>query len=251
MLTWDHNILFKPQKAYRVRWNMNTDTPLPQEEPGGQNPPDGAIIDYYLEHPAQLIQLDILNQQSEVIRHYSNQDTLYKIPKVNIPLYWIRPQNILSGKSGAHRFLWDMHYQPRNVSPSYPIAAIYNNTAPDESSPWVMPGDYTVRLTVDGKVLTQKINVVMDPRVKTSLKDLQKQHDLSLICYKNTLTCQNILKQGKLESKIDNQLNQFIGDFTRFQNVLQDCDLIPTQHVIDAVKKTDLEFQKFRMANQK
>lgn len=250
-MTLDHNILFKPQKAFRVRWNMNTDTPLPQEEPGGQNPPDGAIIDYYLEHPAQLIQLDILNQQSEVIRHYSNQDTLYKIPKVNIPLYWIRPQHILSGKSGAHRFLWDMHYQPRNVSPSFPIAAIYNNTAPEETSPWVMPGGYTIRLTIDGKILTQKIQVLMDPRVKTSLKDLQKQHDLSLICYHNTITCHDILNHGKLQSVEENQVNQFIGVFTRLHNVLQDSDMIPSQHVSDAVKKSDLEFQKFRLTNHK
>lgn len=73
----------------------------------------------------------------------------------------------------------------------------------------------------------------------------------SLICYQNTISCQDILKSGKLESAKANQLNQFIGVFTRLQNVLQDSDMIPTQHVIDAVKKTDLEFQKFRMANHK
>src|ERR1044072_9428744 len=42
--------LFRPQLAYRVRWNVNTDTPLPPEEPAGQNPPDGAILNYYRKH---------------------------------------------------------------------------------------------------------------------------------------------------------------------------------------------------------
>ncbi len=44
-------VFFKPQTAIRVRWNMWTDTPLPQEEPAGQNPPDGAIFMYILNIP--------------------------------------------------------------------------------------------------------------------------------------------------------------------------------------------------------
>ena len=40
--------LFQPQQAWRFRWNKNTDTPLPPDEPAGQNPPDGAIINYWL-----------------------------------------------------------------------------------------------------------------------------------------------------------------------------------------------------------
>src|SRR5207237_10190334 len=42
------NLLFKPQTALRVRSNVNTDTPLPPDEPAGENPPDGAMIDYFL-----------------------------------------------------------------------------------------------------------------------------------------------------------------------------------------------------------
>ena len=41
-------MLFKPTTAWRVRWNTSSDMPWPKEEPTGQNPPDGAIIDYYL-----------------------------------------------------------------------------------------------------------------------------------------------------------------------------------------------------------
>src|SRR5438105_10596354 len=52
-------ILFKPQVATRVRWDMWTDTPLPQEEPAGQNPPDGAVIDYYLNEAAKEVSLTI------------------------------------------------------------------------------------------------------------------------------------------------------------------------------------------------
>src|SRR5207249_12159111 len=44
--------LYRPAPAVRVRWNGNTDTPLPPDEPAGRNPPDGAMLDYYLARPA-------------------------------------------------------------------------------------------------------------------------------------------------------------------------------------------------------
>jgi hypothetical protein len=75
---------------------MWPDTPLPQEEPAGQNPPDGAAIDYYLSEDAKDVSLTITDSKGNLIRHFSNHDTMYKIPALNIPLYWIRPQQILS-----------------------------------------------------------------------------------------------------------------------------------------------------------
>lgn len=177
-------VLYKPEAAIRVRWDMNTDTPLPQEEPAGDNPPDGAIIDYYLKNDAGgAVTLEILDGAGRVVRHYSSTDTLYAVPDVNIPTYWIRPQQLLSAKAGAHRFIWDLHYQPLNVPASYPIAAVYANTAPEPTSPWVLPGSYTVRLSVNGKTYTQPLVIHMDPRVKTSAAALQQQFTLSLEAY--------------------------------------------------------------------
>jgi hypothetical protein len=189
-------ILYKPQTATRIRWSMYPDTPLPQEEPAGQNPPDGAVIDIYLkEKVSSEIMLDIIDEKGKTVRHFSSDDTLYKIPPVNIPLYWIRPQQILSIKAGSQRFLWDMRYEPLDVPPSYPISAIYGNTAPAPTSPWAMPGNYTVRLTVNGQTISQPFSLRMDPRVKTSLSDLQKQYDLSVICYEGRKQTMQILEQ--------------------------------------------------------
>lgn len=178
-------VLYKPQTAVRVRWNMNPDTPLPQEEPAGQNPPDGAVIDYNLDNKAAAVTLEISDAAGNVVRKYNSSDTPYAVPAVNIPLYWLRPQQSLSAAKGAHRFLWDMHYTPLNVPPSHPIAAVYQNTAPAFTSPWVMPGTYTIKLTVDGKSYMQQLTVKMDPRVKTGNNALQLQHDLSIQCYQN------------------------------------------------------------------
>jgi len=153
---------------------MNTDTPFPQEEPGGQNPPEGALINYYLaEDAAGEVVLEVLDAAGKRVIRYSSKDQPYAIPDLNIPLYWIRPQQLLSSKAGSHRFVWDLHYTPLREPVSFPMAAIYQNTAPDKTSPWVMPGNYTIRLTVNGKTMSQPLVVKMDPRVKTSPVDLK------------------------------------------------------------------------------
>ncbi|HTB31058.1 MAG TPA: glycoside hydrolase, partial [Bacteroidia bacterium] len=194
--------LYQPEPAYRVRWDMWPDTPLPADEPAGKNPPDGAIIDYYIspQNPkgasngssqipirglgqTDTVSLTIYDSLGNLIRRYTSKDSINKIPDVNIPLYWVRPQQILSADSGSHRFLWDMHYTPLNVPPNYPISAITGETPPAASSPWVMPGTYTVKLTVTGKVYSQQLIIKMDPRVKASTFALTEQHDYSMVCY--------------------------------------------------------------------
>ena len=224
--------LFKPQTATRVRWNMNTDTPLPPEEPAGENPPDGAMIDYAIgENSTAPIELTIIDSKGNIVRKFSSNDTLYKIPEVNIPLYWIRPQQLLSKTIGAHRFLWDMKYNPINEPAAYPMGAIKNNTAPDATAPWVMPGMYRVQLTVNGKIQEQTMEVKMDPRVKTSMKDLQRQHDLSMICYKGKQLAHD--KFPAIERKF-NQLFQ----------VLESTEMSPTSTIEKAVIDTQIEFEK-------
>jgi len=258
-------VLFKPASAYRVRWNMNTDTPLPQEEPAGQNPPDGAIIDYYLPANSNNVMLEVIDAKGNKVAVFSNRDTLYKVSAVNIPLYWIRPQQILSAQKGAHRFVWDLHYQSLNVPPSYPIAAVYHNTAPNPTSPWVMPGTYTIKLSVDGKAFTRQLAIKMDPRVKTSVKDLQAQHDFSLQAYNNRKQTLQIIDQismvkektkdkatidslNKLQNGIrgsqETGFTQLSTTFASLHDLLQDSDMPPTTQMISAMKETNAVFQK-------
>ena len=225
--------LYKPQQAIRVRWNMNTDTPLPPEEPAGENPPDGAVIDYYLNNNEEVVQLDIFNDKGALVRSFSNMDTLYNIPDVNIPLYWIRPQQILSAKQGAHRFLWDMKYNPLNVPVEYPMTAVIHNTAPVATAPWVMPGNYTVKLTVKGKVYTQNLAIKMDPRVKTPIAQLQKQHDLSVICY-----------EGRKKSMVN--FPEIARKFNTLFEILVHTDMPPTQQTEKAVLETQQALLKLK-----
>ena len=175
-------VLFAPQVAMRVRWDTNTDTPLPPDEPGGENPPDGAIIDYALKSDAVgPVTLEVLDSAGNPVRRYASDDPVEPPdPMLTIPTYWVRPPQVLSAAAGMHRFLWDMHYQPMPGARSgYSMAAIYRNTGPSPTSLWAMPGAYTLKLTVGGKSSTQPLTVKMDPRVTTSPADLLQQFKLS------------------------------------------------------------------------
>ena len=199
--------LFRPQVAYRVRWNQNPDTPLPPDEPTGKNPPDGAIIDYHLKSPGQgPVTLDILDGQEKLIRRYASTDKPEPVAEkeLDIPTYWIRPTPILSADAGPHRFIWDLHYPPPSGSArTYPISAIIHDTPSEPQGPWVLPGTYTVRLTVNGQTYSQPLVVKMDPRIKTPLTGLEKQFALSLQCY---LGMQEIHGTSEAARKLREQL---------------------------------------------
>ena len=175
--------LFKPETAYRVRRDTNTDTPLPADEPAGENPPDGAIIDYYLDKPASgPVTLEILDSQGKLARRYASTDqpdvTKEELRKQLIPLYWIRMPRILSTSAGMHRWVWDLRYPaPLADRHGYPIAAVPHDTPRTPFGPLALPGQYTVRLIADGKTFTAPLFVKMDPRVTTPPAGLARQFE--------------------------------------------------------------------------
>jgi photosystem II stability/assembly factor-like uncharacterized protein len=175
--------LFAPQVTYRSRRNNNTDTPLPPEEPAGQNPPDGAMLDYFLKTASSApITLEIIEASSgRVVRHFSSADTPDPVDakKLNVPTYWVRPSRTLPAAPGMHRFVWDLTYPaPEVLSRDYPISAIYHDTPRYPLGATVLPGQYSVTLTANGKRYTQPLTIRMDPRVKTLPEDLSRQFEL-------------------------------------------------------------------------
>ena len=190
--------LFRPQTAMRVRWDTNTDTPIPPDEGTAQNPPDGAIVDYYVgDGSSGPVTLEFSDAAGKLVRRYSSDDPAEQPdPMLAIPRYWPRPPQSLANTPGVHRFVWDLHLAPvPGVRATYPIAAVAHNTAPEPTSPWVLPGVYTVKLTAAGKSYTQKLTVRMDPRVHTALAALTEQFALSKQLYDDELTCEKILDE--------------------------------------------------------
>jgi hypothetical protein len=260
--------LFRPSAAYRVRRSENTDTPLPPEEPAGQNPPDGAIIYYYLKSAATApVTLEVFDAAKKLVRRYSSDDKPEPIdPAVNVPTYWIRPAQSLQSDAGMHRFVWDLHYPPPDaLQHEYPISAIYRDTPLYPLGASAMPGQYTVKLTIAGKSYTQPLTVKMDPRVKTPpaglLEEFTLATRLTAMMHQDYQALQEIRElQSKLQSQDSElakqaaalvgvggrraaqsdeegggSLSQLNGELASVFEVVEGADATPTTQAVAAV----------------
>ena len=176
--------LFRPRLTWRFRRSTNTDTPLPPEEPQGQNPPYGAIIYYSLgAQPSGPVTLEILDAQGKLVRRYSSAHppTAPDMSHFAVAPYWAAPPQALSAAPGMHRFVWDLHYPtPKSVAPDFPIAAVPHETPLGPRGPLAAPGEYTVRLSVDGQSQSQSFALKIDPRITTPQAGLVAQTSLGL-----------------------------------------------------------------------
>jgi photosystem II stability/assembly factor-like uncharacterized protein len=179
--------LVKPAPAVRVRFGMNDPTPWPPEVPAGENPPPGAMLDYFLGADASgPVTIDILDGAGRPVRTYSSADPARSpdpaidpvaydricrdnptAPDCGLPLYWPAPQMVVSAKAGMHRVSWDLRLQPLSDAAGRGGNAVPHRTYPAVNAPWAPPGSYVVRLTVDGKSYAQPLTLHLDPRVKT------------------------------------------------------------------------------------
>ena len=201
-------LLFKPAVALRIRAATNDPTPWPPEVPAGENPLSGAIIDYALPSDASgPVRLEILDAGGKLVRSYSSADALTvpdpatdpagydrlcqqtpSLPDCALPLYWPAPRMTLSTRSGMHRFSWDMRYDPITKdsvqgSDDDATGAVPHHTYPMVNAPWAPPGNYTVRLTADGRSSTQPLTLRLDPRVRTPAAALARVASLTRDLY--------------------------------------------------------------------
>jgi photosystem II stability/assembly factor-like uncharacterized protein len=170
--------LFQPQTATRMRPGSARGMPFPPELPAGQNPPDGAIVDYYLKTaPQGDVTLEILDSQGKLVRSYSSagRPAVPKPTSLPFTYSWVKPPEGLAKTPGMHRFVWDIHYASLPGAP-----AGFGGFRRRSGGPWAVPGQYQVRLTVNGQAYTQPLTVRMDPRSPASQADLQKQFDLAM-----------------------------------------------------------------------
>lgn len=205
LATSQQTALFAPQVATRVKRSFHTDTPFPPEEPAGQNPPDGAVINYYLSSPSvSPLVLEITDAAGNLIRRFTSADKPLPVDmsKVNPPDYWVRPFQPLKNAAGMQRFVWDLKY-PNPPSDNYdlPISAIYRDTPFVPEGPAVLPGIYSMKLIVDGRAYTQKLTVRMDPRVKTSAAGLRQQYDMSLRAYRGMQRSAELMRSADAQQK--------------------------------------------------
>jgi photosystem II stability/assembly factor-like uncharacterized protein len=175
--------LFLPAKAVRVHPDNNKDTPLPPETPAGENPPSGAIIDYWLAAGTSgPVTLQILDGSGQVVKSYSSaQPPEHLKADRYFAKAWVSPPEIFSGAPGMHRFVWNLRYErPDSIGYGYSIAAVWGHGTPVEpEGPFALPGNYTVVLEAGGQRYTAPLTVTEDPRVAANADDLKTELALS------------------------------------------------------------------------
>jgi len=181
--------LYRPERAIRIRWDNIQDTPLPPEVPAGENPPEGAIIDYRLAAPAHSVTLSMYDSANHLVRSYSSAAPPADTSPPNIPTYWFAPLVVLPTTPGMHRIAWDLREPPPEALNYGYYGTLLDYTEytlnthsvlgatprREPTGPLVAPGRYRVELDVDGKSLTQPLEVMNDPRVPISTQALVTQ----------------------------------------------------------------------------
>jgi photosystem II stability/assembly factor-like uncharacterized protein len=155
--------LFKPAAAIILPTPTDDGTPTQKDEAWAENPPTGAIIDYYLKLGATgPVVLEILDGTGSAVRRYASTDPVAPIDPNTLVTnaVWQRPQESLATSAGMHRFVWDFRPQP----PSGGRGGRGGGGGGRGGAAPVTPATYSVKLTVNGQSYTQPLIVKPDPR---------------------------------------------------------------------------------------
>jgi hypothetical protein len=170
--------LFEPAEAIRMHAGTDYASPMPRDEALAENPPVGAMIDYYLKSaaPGPVI-IEILDAKGQVVRRYSSEDhpPPVKPETLEFPASWRPVPETVSTAAGMHRWIWDLHYAPAASGSRFGEDDFV--FGPDGVT--ALPSTYTVRMTVAGQTYSQPLTVKMDPRIKTPAADLRQQFELA------------------------------------------------------------------------
>jgi len=150
--------LFRPADAINFIQGDDNGTPFQRDEPQAQNPPDGAVLDFYLKAAAPMT-LEILDATGKVLRKWPAESPTAtaargRLPRVS-PLWQPVPE-VFATAAGMHRVVW------RPVAPSPPATP---GAGPRRGAGERLTGTFTARLTVNGRVSNQTFTVRPDPRV--------------------------------------------------------------------------------------
>jgi photosystem II stability/assembly factor-like uncharacterized protein len=167
--------LFEPRPAIRLNPAPFQGTPDPKDEPIAENPPAGAILDYWLRADAPSpVAIEVRDARGELVRRFAGDDPVVPLDlqRIQITPDWVAVPQPPSGRAGMHRLLWDLRY-------AAPPGLRRQNRLTAEPGVWAPPGRYTVRLTAGGRTSTQPLVVSKDPRVPASDADLAAQFELA------------------------------------------------------------------------
>ncbi len=178
--------LYRPATAVRVDNAGFMGTPLPPEEPTAENAPDGAMIDYFIGQSPAHMKLEIVDKQGNLVRSFSSEAAPQQHPPLPIAERWVPKPQILEKSVGMHRLVWNLDWGAEPLE-------VFEEEHAALRGPRATPGDYEVRLTADGKTLTQPLHVTMDPRSTATPHQLEQQLKLGHQIFAEALESRKVL----------------------------------------------------------
>ena len=184
--------LYQPATAIRIDNDVFLGSPLPPEEPTANNPPDGAIVDYYLPAAAKSVTLEIYDPVGKLVRRYtSGARKEAPHPPLAIAERWIPKPAVLENAAGAHRFVWDLRWASAGAN-----AAIEEEEGRGvPRGPRAVPGEYQLKLIVDGTAFNQPLKLEMDPRSHATVAELDEQLRVGLEIFSEVQNARKTLAQ--------------------------------------------------------
>jgi photosystem II stability/assembly factor-like uncharacterized protein len=182
-------LLYRPAIAMRIDNDGFPGTPIPPEEPTAENPPNGAIIDYVLKSPAENVKLEIIDTKRNLTSIFLSTDRPeVKRPPVPIAERWFPKPQVLSKSPGMHRFVWDLTWGTGGEEEN-------ENDYGRPRGPRAVPGNYEVRLTVDGRTWSQPLTIRMDPRSSATSEELGQQLKLGRKIFTEAMSGRRMLAE--------------------------------------------------------
>jgi photosystem II stability/assembly factor-like uncharacterized protein len=188
--------LYKPQTTIRIDSDAWSGTPLPPEEPTAENPPNGAILDYYLPASAHTVDIRIYNARHELVRKFASASAPeHGESRTSMPIAerWFPKPQQLQTTPGMHRLVWNLAWGSTGVA---------DTDEPDDGEgdiprgPRVAPGKYTAELEADGKKLPpETLTIIKDPRSPATQPELDEQFKISYTIFLDSLSARRALAE--------------------------------------------------------
>jgi photosystem II stability/assembly factor-like uncharacterized protein len=196
-------VLFKPKDTYRFAGGRGFGGGRGGGAAMGQNPPSGSVIYYNFDAKPKEASLEFLDSKGGLIRKFTNHAPKQEevlagsVEEEDLAARFAGPTSIPAEK-GMNKFTWDLHYEDAKRFPGMIL------WAGSTRGPIIIPGTYTVKLTVDGKSYTQTFEAKKDPRISTTPEDFQSQLEIELqIRDKLTRTHEAIINIRSIRKQID------------------------------------------------
>jgi photosystem II stability/assembly factor-like uncharacterized protein len=210
--------LFTPRPSYRINWGGGFGGGGSPSSPVGQNPPNGAIVYYWLKDKANKVTVEFRDSTGRTVRSFSSDEA----PPAaggggRRGVAGDRPP---TNTVGMNTFSWNLREADATTFPGMILWAGVT------TGPLVLPGNYTVRLLVDGSPAGEtKMLVKKDPRSEATAADLVAQYKLLMQIRDRTTDANDAVRTVRnVRTQALARMTQVGADSAKYAQLVKELD---------------------------